>query len=116
MWQKRFKYVVSCMLVVLPAAAQTFELNQGASQASSAPSGAKKRGKPQVTRFKGLGEMDADELAETTMNPAKRKLLKVQLEDMGEAQRIFTVLMGTKVEPRRDFIERHALEVTNLDI
>jgi DNA gyrase subunit B len=69
-----------------------------------------------VMRFKGLGEMDYDELWKTTMDPKTRTLLKVQLEDMGEAQRIFTVLMGTKVEPRKDFIERHALEVTNLDI
>jgi DNA gyrase subunit B len=69
-----------------------------------------------VSRFKGLGEMNAEELEKTTMNPETRSLLKVQLEDMGEAQRIFTILMGTKVEPRRDFIERHALEVTNLDI
>lgn len=69
-----------------------------------------------VQRFKGLGEMNADQLWDTTMNPATRTLLKVQLDDQGEAQRIFTILMGTKVEPRRDFIERHALEVTNLDV
>ncbi len=69
-----------------------------------------------IQRFKGLGEMNADELAKTTMDPKTRTLLKVQLEDQGEAQRIFAILMGTNVEPRRDFIERHALEVTNLDI
>ncbi len=69
-----------------------------------------------VQRFKGLGEMNADELWETTMNPKTRTLLKVQLDDQGEAQRIFTILMGTKVEPRAEFIRLHGPEVTNLDI
>jgi DNA gyrase subunit B len=71
-----------------------------------------------VQRFKGLGEMNAEELWETTMDPARRTLLKVVLDDesAGEANRIFTILMGTKVEPRRDFIEKHAPEVTNLDV
>jgi len=69
-----------------------------------------------VKRFKGLGEMNAEELWETTMNPARRILLKVKLEDAGEADRLFTILMGENVEERRNFIREHALEVQNLDI
>ena len=69
----------------------------------------------QLQRYKGLGEMDADELSETTMNPEKRQLVKVTLEDVAEANRIFNILMGTKVEPRRDYIERNADSVKNLD-
>jgi DNA gyrase subunit B len=71
---------------------------------------------PEIGRFKGLGEMDASELWETTMNPATRTLLKVTLEDALKAERIFTILMGEEVEPRRDFIEKHALEVKYLDV
>ena len=70
----------------------------------------------QVTRFKGLGEMNADELRDTTLDPANRTLLKVTMEDAGEADQLFRVLMGDKVEPRREFIEKHALEVRNLDV
>jgi len=69
-----------------------------------------------VQRFKGLGEMDAEQLWETTMDPAKRTLLKVTIEDVIQAERMFTVLMGEEVEPRRQFIEKHALEVKFLDI
>ncbi len=70
----------------------------------------------QVTRFKGLGEMDAKELFETTMNPVKRKLLKIDLTDAIEAEEMFTKLMGDEVEPRRQFIEDNALNVRNLDV
>ncbi len=69
-----------------------------------------------VTRFKGLGEMNAEELRETTLDPANRTLVKVQMQDAGAADDMFRVLMGDKVEPRRDFIEKHALEVRNLDV
>jgi DNA gyrase subunit B len=69
-----------------------------------------------VTRFKGLGEMNAEELRETTLDPANRTLVKVQMQDAGAADDMFRVLMGDKVEPRREFIEKHALEVRNLDV
>jgi DNA gyrase subunit B len=70
----------------------------------------------EIKRFKGLGEMNADQLWETTMNPAGRTLLNVKLDDAGEADRLFSILMGEDVEQRRDFIRDHALEVQFLDI
>ncbi|MDX9999746.1 MAG: DNA topoisomerase (ATP-hydrolyzing) subunit B [Polyangia bacterium] len=69
-----------------------------------------------VSRFKGLGEMNAEELWETTMDPKRRTLLKVQVDDPVEAEEIFTVLMGDAVEPRRDFIAQNAHKVRNLDV
>ena len=70
----------------------------------------------QVTRYKGLGEMNAEQLAETTMNPEKRTLLQVRLEDAVESEEIFSTLMGEDVESRRKFIEENALDVKNLDV
>jgi DNA gyrase subunit B len=70
----------------------------------------------QVTRFKGLGEMNPEELRETTLDRSNRTLLQVSLVDAGAADEMFRVLMGDKVEPRRHFIEKHALEVRNLDV
>jgi DNA gyrase subunit B len=70
----------------------------------------------EIKRFKGLGEMNAEQLWETTMNPATRTLLNVKLDDAGEADRLFSILMGENVEERRNFIQDHALEVQNLDI
>ena len=70
----------------------------------------------QVTRFKGLGEMNAEELRDTTLDPAHRTLLQVRMDDASAADDLFRILMGDKVEPRREFIEKHALEVRNLDV
>ena len=70
----------------------------------------------EVGRFKGLGEMNAEELWETTLDPSKRTLLRVTLEEAGEAERLFSILMGEDVERRRQYIEDHALEVKNLDV
>ncbi len=68
-----------------------------------------------VVRFKGLGEMDGEELWETTLDPARRTLMKVQLDDALKAEDMFRTLMGEKVEPRREFIQKHALEVKEID-
>jgi DNA gyrase subunit B len=74
------------------------------------------RNRIDVSRNKGLGEMDASELRDTTMHPEKRTLLKVTIEDAAAADEIFTILMGDKVEPRREFIETYAKSAVNLDI
>ncbi|WP_425267203.1 DNA gyrase subunit B [Aeoliella straminimaris] len=70
----------------------------------------------QITRFKGLGEMNAEELRDTTLDPAARTLMQVRMEDAGAADELFRVLMGDQVEPRREFIQKHALDVKNLDV
>jgi DNA gyrase subunit B len=70
----------------------------------------------QVTRFKGLGEMNAEELRETTLDPAQRRLVRVSMPDEHVASELFQRLMGDQVEPRREYIEKHALDVQNLDV
>ena len=69
-----------------------------------------------ISRYKGLAEMDAEELWKTTMDPETRTLLRVTLDDVVEADRIFTILMGDNVAARNDFIQRNALLVNNLDL
>jgi DNA gyrase subunit B len=69
-----------------------------------------------VTRFKGLGEMNAEELRDTTLDPTNRTLLQIRMEDVSGADNLFRVLMGDQVEPRREFIQKHALDVRNLDV
>ena len=72
--------------------------------------------KPEVARYKGLGEMNPEQLWETTMNPQNRIMLRVEIEDVVEADKIFDVLMGNDVDPRKHFIQTHAKTVRNLDI
>ena len=75
-----------------------------------------RQGVKDIKRFKGLGEMNADQLRETTMDPSSRTLQRVTIEDASTAERVFADLMGDKVEPRKHFIEKHAKDVRFLDV
>jgi DNA gyrase subunit B len=70
----------------------------------------------EIQRYKGLGEMNADQLWDTTMDPSRRTLVKVKVDNPGQADEIFSVLMGDSVDPRRNFIQNNALNVRNLDV
>ena len=118
-----YQQLAACAAQLAAMAAESVQVRRGKSKTQAASFGEavawllqQVRDGLQISRFKGLGEMNPEQLWETTMNPATRRLTRIRIEDAIEVDQVFTMLMGDQVEPRRDFIESNALFVSNLDI